>query len=445
LSRRRSFQFMALVFVTLILAQMTGPTENATAQSANSDKPVWGTLGGNSARNGSCLYGLERNRGEIEWTSFGYGLGVGASSPVIGLDGMIYVADGFSLSCISPEGQRIWMTQNGFDTTFHHPYPPNIFYSPSIAIDGSIYIGGGDVNRSSPWASLYAISPNGMTAWNYSCEDLVLCSPAISPSGVIYFGTVEMIGKGPHFLHALAPNGTSLWKLKISQMRALSSPAISPNGDIILVTMNESHPDASSLVAVSPQGHIKWSQRINASCESTPTISKSGDVLLGADDGIFYSFKNDGTLNWTFASKGPIIGGAAISPQGQLIFTSKDFRTNSSDNQHIYALKVNGSLEWTQSCLVTGNCYPLISRDGVVVAGGYAFNLDGTLRWKADQMIGSSAAAKDGSIYAGSFQGSLVAIYVEKSSIGLIVVASTTLALVTMALVVSHFERKRRV
>jgi hypothetical protein len=438
----RSFRLLAVVMAGLFLAQVVGPSENAAGQEPYSAHPVWGTLGGDSARNGSCPYDLERNRGEIEWTSSGHSAGAGYLSPVIGPNGMIYAAADYTLMCISPEGLDIWMIRTGFGINVPN-FQNWVSASPSIGPNGSIYVGGGDVNLLTPWASLYAITPKGAIEWNLSCEDLVLCSPAISSSGMIFFGTSEKISTGPHFLHAVAPNGTSMWKLDVGPMRMLSSPAISPNGDIVLVTWNSSDPKASRLTAVSQQGQIRWSHTLDAICESTPTISNSGDIFLGANDGIFYAFKSDGTLNWTFSSGERINGGAAIGPQGLLIFASLDINSSSVMNGHVHALSSNGELKWEQPSAVKNYCYPLISRDGVVIIGNSAFNLDGSLRWRLEQDIGSAAAAKDGTLYAGA-DGSVVAIFVERSAIGLVVVASTTVALLTMALIIHRSEKKNK-
>jgi len=440
LSEHWSPQFISVVLVALFLVQIIGPVESVTTQSVNSIS-TWNTLGGNSARNGSIPNNLGRNRGEVEWTSSGYGTGAGALSPVIGLDGMIYTADGHSLACISPEGRQIWIKQTGFRTEAPYIIDSPTSYSPSIGPDGSIYVGGGDDSPLMPWACLYAISPDGGMIWNYSCEDFVLGSPAISPDGTIYFGTTMNIVNGPHFLHAVAANGSSEWKVNLGPMRDYSSPAMSPTGDIILVTWDESAPNSSRLLAVSRQGVVKWSYSIDAVCESTPAISREGEIYLGADNGVFYAITGDGRLNWTYSSMGRIKGGTAIGSQDLLIFTSSDFNSNSAFNGHIYALGKNGSLKWTQPCTVN-SCFPIISRDGVVVAGSQAFNLDGTLRWSMQLVIGSAAAATDGRIYAGTGEGTVVAIFVERSPIGIIVVVSTAAALLAMALVVNRFERK---
>ena len=70
--------------------------------------------------------------------------------------------------------------------------------TPSLSIDGTIYIGSSD-NR------LYAINPDGSEKWSFDGGNDIDSSPTIGSDGTIYFGSGLYWGSN---LYAINPDGT---------------------------------------------------------------------------------------------------------------------------------------------------------------------------------------------------------------------------------------------
>ncbi|GEM_PF-6571050 len=62
------------------------------------------------------------------------------------------------------------------------PTQGNIWSSPAIADDGTIYVGSDD-------NYLYAINPDGSLKWKFQTQNMIRSSPAIADDGTIYVGS----------------------------------------------------------------------------------------------------------------------------------------------------------------------------------------------------------------------------------------------------------------
>ena len=89
--------------------------------------------------------------------------------------------------------------------------------SPSIGVDGTIYVGSGDGN-------VYAINPNGTQKWSFPIGVSANSSPAIGADGTIY------VGSSDGNVYAINPDVTQKWVF--STGRHLLSPAIGPDGTL---------------------------------------------------------------------------------------------------------------------------------------------------------------------------------------------------------------------
>jgi hypothetical protein len=104
--------------------------------------------------------------------------------------------------------------------------------NPSIANDGTIYVGG---------SKLYAIYPNGTLKWSFTLgtnQAIDKSSPAISSDGTIYIGTYRLDLDGG-FIIVINPDGTERWSKKIADYGCFSSPAISPDGTVYIGSSSE--------------------------------------------------------------------------------------------------------------------------------------------------------------------------------------------------------------
>jgi len=106
------------------------------------------------------------------------------------------------------------------DGTLQWAYPTggNVYSSPALASDGTIYVGSNDTK-------LYAINANGTLKWAYTTGGSVSSSPALASNGTIY------VGSGNGKLYAINANGTLQWAYTTGG-EVRSSPAIAANGTI---------------------------------------------------------------------------------------------------------------------------------------------------------------------------------------------------------------------
>src|SRR5688572_10504577 len=75
-------------------------------------------------------------------------------------------------------------------STLSSSTPGKILSSPSVAADGTVYIGVevGSSSSAAPSGMLMAIHPSGSLKWSFTAPDWIDSAPAIAPDGTIYFG-----------------------------------------------------------------------------------------------------------------------------------------------------------------------------------------------------------------------------------------------------------------
>jgi hypothetical protein len=120
---------------------------------------------------------------------------------------------GASVGSSRPKGDLVlWGMRSG------RPRCPNAYSSPSIAEDGTIYLGSWD-------HCLYALSKEGELKWSFTTGLYVSSSPAFATDGTIYFGSQD------RYFYALFADGSLKWKLWTD------SPFVS-EGAVVICTKN---------------------------------------------------------------------------------------------------------------------------------------------------------------------------------------------------------------
>ncbi len=199
------------------------------------------------------------------------------TSPAIGLDGTIYISSNDKhLYALYPNGTLKW----SFSTS-------DFLGSPTIGNDGTIY--------EACWNGyLYAIYPNGTKKWESPIGEGCAHCPSIATDGTIYIGADK--------LYALYPNGTQKWAFDAGEgwIASSSSHAISQEGTIYYaVTIGGS--SAGAIIAVNPNGTEQWIEVIaNDWVWSSPAISSDGTVYIGSSSmgatapyGMLYAFNGE--------------------------------------------------------------------------------------------------------------------------------------------------------
>jgi|GEM_PF-999039 len=231
-----------------------------------------------------------------KWTK-DYDKGVG-SSPAIGRGGMvvIHTNDGF-LRAIAPSGDELWSTA----------VPGNSLSSPSIAADGTIYIGSTDHN-------LYAVSSStGAIKWKYDLGGTIHASPAIGDDGTVYIGSLASS------LYAVTSSGALSWTFPVSDGIS-SSAAIASDGTVYFGSHNK------NLYALSSRGTLKWSYATKGEIRlSSPAISANGTVYVGSYDGILYGISPTGVLTQELVTSG-VIPSSPLLLSTEVVIASADGR-----------------------------------------------------------------------------------------------------------------------
>ncbi len=244
------------------------------------------------------------------------------SSPAIAPDGTIYVGtDNGSVYALTPGASSATLK---WKYVIPGEINPAIASSPAIGRDGTIYVGAG--------LYLYALDPNppttdGLLKWQYGTITTVTSSPAVGTDGTIYVGSVNMIGSGDNYLHAVNPaNGTSKWATPYAtQFGVNSSPAIGSDGTIYLGD------NSGRLYAVNPDGTSKWPLPYGGlwNFYSSPAIGADGTIYIGSTDTIthnnLHAVNPNGTGKWTFPTTDGIYWSSpAIGGDGTVYIGSRD-------------------------------------------------------------------------------------------------------------------------
>jgi len=224
-----------------------------------------------------------------------------------------------------PNGTLRWRFKTG-----HYIKGP-----PSIATDGTIYVGSYD-------GYLYALYPDGSLKWKYKLKYGTETNPSIGPDGTIYVGDDK--------LYAINPDGTLKWTFNLGSNQDIfqSSPAVSADG-IIYVGTNIGETSGGDIIAVNPDGTERWRHRIADDwVDSSPCIDENGIVYIGSSlanetnvYGYLYAF-GPGELNNppnTPTITGPTSGKAGeyhrytfqtIDPEGHEIYYYVDWGDDTS-------------------------------------------------------------------------------------------------------------------
>jgi len=317
------------------------------------------------------------------------------SSPSIAADGTIYVGHVGSwpgLYAVNPDGTEKWYFKPG----------DYIWSTPAIGADGTIYFGGEDSD------DFYAVNPDGTEQWTVEIFGEVYGSPAIGQDGTIYVG-LEATSENDSF-YAINPDGTIKWSLDTG-WGIRSAPAIAPDGTIYV-----SQTEELVLLALRPDGSEKWSVDLPGgdgwyTFQSSPAIGIDRAIYIGGGNGNLYAVNpDDGSIRWAYDTGAKIIASPAIGTDGTIYVGSW--------NGILSAVNPDGTSKWD---FATGNnidSSPAIGADGTIYFaswGGilWAVNPDGTEKWQGSiggNPFSSPIIAADGTVYVGGFS-NLYAFY----------------------------------
>jgi len=284
-----------------------------------------------------ALYAINPD-GTLKW-KYSTGM-IYATSPIIGSDGTIYLADYDGVVyALNSNGTLKWSYTLIYKDSGVN-YHVNIYYNTlSIGSDGTIYIAshnGRFISKSknevrSTIGVLFALNADGSLKWLYNVGEMLYGTPAISSDGTIYVVSVSK-------LYAFVDNGTNVivkWSCNTGvSTTGLTSAAIGSDGIIYVGS-------STGVYALNPDGTLKWKYSTD-SVVGSPAIGRDGTLYIGTVNGTFYAF-NDLAANFTVEP----VKGTALTDQFTGSCTSKalswkwdfgDGYTSTDQNpQHIYS------------------------------------------------------------------------------------------------------------
>lgn len=307
--------------------------------------------------------------------------GLLATAPTIAADGTLYVG-GLDLYALTADGTQKWVALVG------HPVG-----AATIAADGTIVVVTAD-------ETLRAYNPDGTSKWTYAFggTDDSTGSPAIAADGTIYFATSLV-------LYSVSSAGALNW----SQSNGYrSNPVLAGDGTLYI------EDGLDNLLAIHPTGVGAWTYKAAGLGNGDPIVGADGRIYfaanpgLNADQGYVYAMNPDGTNAWT-ASTPTFVDRIGMGPDGTIYFQGLD--------DTIRQVTSSGSLGWTHTLKYPASCGTFaVAGDGTLYvtcgnnadapASVEAIRPDGTTAWTLSLLTTQlaysyPAIGADGSLYFG--------------------------------------------
>ena len=254
---------------------------------------------------------------------------------------------------------------------------------PAVAADGSVYVAGTD-------GTIYGLAADGGLRWSIGAGAAVTGSVALGPEGRLYVGDARGRFRAIH-----SGDGSILWTL--DGFASISSDPVVHDGRVYFGT------DAGDLIALEPDGRERFRLRAEAGITGPAAFGPEGDVLYTSHDGKLRRATAGGDGIWTAALDGPIVGGAALSPDGATVYVG-------AGQSLVAVARDSGAVRWRFGMGADVLATPAVAPDGMVYIGAdngrfVAVSPAGPAVWQAQAGGGirSSAAVSDeGSVYFGA-------------------------------------------
>lgn len=357
----------------------------------------------------------------MQWTAKLGGAVKGGSSPALSPDGAtVYMLrslagdDKATLSAFNTaDGQLKWSfdISEGMSGGSETAQAKDVFSSPSVGADGTVYMIIRDLQSTTAQRALYvlAVSPEGKLKWYHkggaSGTNLYAVTPAVDATGNVYVAT----------------RGNEVWKLSAAgQATVFSTEGLGVTGGVTLSRSGLLYAAANGkngLFAMDINaGARKWvyNTDLGGASDAFTGALRSAQASIGADGtsyfvtdtstgGAVIAFNPDGSTKWIHATAGAIPdGGVAIAADGTIYANG-----GTAPAEGLIALNADGSRKWvfaTEGNVMTN---PVIDNRGYIHvidarANYYVVKDDGTLF--AESKVGTECTSapvmgSDGRIY----------------------------------------------
>jgi outer membrane protein assembly factor BamB len=219
------------------------------------------------------------------------------SSPVIAEGGAIYVG-GEGLHAVSASGERRWMSLLGGG---------HVSASPAVLADGRVAVGSHDYR-------VYALEPDGTTAWAFATGGAVEGPIAVLEGGDLAFGSAD--GK----LYRLTAEGRRRFAIDVGGAVRGGVAVADGDGALYVGTM------AGELVAVdAARGEIEWRLKTGGPIRATPVLDPERRLYVGSrDHGLYAVDAATGEIVWRRELGAEIDAAVAIAAGRRLVVASDD-------------------------------------------------------------------------------------------------------------------------
>ena len=320
-------------------------------------------------------------------------LGGVAGPPAIGPDGRVFIASGWWVYGLGPDGTILWQ--------FEDPDSQGTMAGPSIGPDGNIYV----VNELFGLGAL-SLSPAGRLLWSHpgvprfteygemGAEIVFSPAPGAGPSFQLYFGLDEY-GVSAATVFALGIDGRQMWTRQAGNsndmfMQRQQQLAVGPNGTIYVTSLNSS--SGWGLRALEPAtGAFLWGYNPwPANGMSPPDVGINGVVYLSRSLVYLDAVNPNGTVRWT-VSDSLVVDQPVVNRSGTLVVAGA---RNFGEPGFVrgYAA-TNGAIRWT---------VPLGMDNGgnLILDGRPRFSNDDRTVYVGTGVLGGSAEDPSSYLYA---------------------------------------------
>ena len=337
-SRRRFLGTTAGVGVGAALGVATAGTASAQADGAT----VY--IGESAAGGGGGLYAVDAATGQQQWEFTEPGRVIHSSPTAV--EGTIYVGGGndsaTTLYAIdAATGQQEWAFTE----------PGQFMFSSPTVIDGTAYVGADDAN-------LYAVdAATGQKEWTFEAQGRVNSSPQVI-GGTVYFGAGTSVetGQRDSTVYAVdAETGEEEWQFTEPADSVLSSPIVG-EGTLYVGSGRSRNSNDSTLYAVdAATGTEEWRfTEPDTSIISSPvldgnTVYFGTGADLAEEPGNVYAVNAEtGDQEWVFTDPdGPVVSSPTVWEGTVYVGYESGQLNNLPDSGSLYAVDAEtGQQEW---------------------------------------------------------------------------------------------------
>jgi outer membrane protein assembly factor BamB len=233
----------------------------------------------------SVVYALNPNNGQLYWKFAGQPGGIGeVATPALTPDGTtVYLSSGsgrlYALSAGPTGGQLAW--------TYHIQGPQGGYLasSPSVGLDGMIYVTTSGSDGTTP-ADIEAVNPDGTSKWVYASNASFETTPTVTAAGQVVagndLGTVDSVR---------ASDGTLAWSYTTpgtGGVNLFAGPAASDANGTVYVQ------NQLGLFALNSKGSLRWTVSRGQNVFAAPALDDAGTLYVTKQSHALIAYGSNG-------------------------------------------------------------------------------------------------------------------------------------------------------